>query len=135
MKKDEVPQHDAKAFQGRKKALYAQDEQGRLRIVPSSGWEAEEIVLDQAIAEFEAQAADALARARRGVASPLEYHMYRRRMDVVLLAQSTGYFRWRVKRHLRPATFASLSAAQLACYADALGLSVDELRALPPDPS
>ncbi|MBK8180433.1 MAG: hypothetical protein IPK67_16375 [Planctomycetes bacterium] len=132
MKKDEVPQHDAKAFQGRKKALYAQDEQGRLRIVPSSGWEAEEIVLDQAIAEFEAQAADALARARRGQASALEYHMYRQRMDVVLLAQSTGYFRWRVKRHLRPDLFARLPAAKLARYADALGLSVDEVRALPP---
>jgi hypothetical protein len=131
VKKDEVPQDDAKAFQGRKKALYAQDEQGRYAIVPSSGWEAEEIVLDQAIAEFEAQAAEALARARRGEAAPLEYHMYRCRMDDVLLAQSTGFFRWQVRRHLRPAVFAKLAPAKLARYADALGLSVEELRAVP----
>ena len=131
MRKDEVPQHDAKAFQGRKKALYAQDEQGRYSIVPSSGWEAEEIVLDQAIAEFEEQAAAALARAHAGESSPLEVHMFRCRMDVVLLAQSTGFFRWQVRRHLKPRVFASLSAAKLARYADALGLTIDELRALP----
>ena len=53
MKKEDVPQDHAKAFQGRKKALYALDENGRYAIVPSSGWEAEEIVLDQAIEEYE----------------------------------------------------------------------------------
>jgi hypothetical protein len=131
VKKDEVPQDRAKAFQGRKKALYAQDENGRYAIVPSSGWEAEEIVLDQAIAEFEAQAAEALARVRSGTASPLEYHMYRCRMDVVLLAQSTGFFRWQVRRHLRPGVFAGLAPAKLARYADALGMAVEQLGAVP----
>lgn len=131
MKEEDVPQDRAKAFAGLSKALYAQDEHGRYRIVRSSGWEAEEIVLDQALEEYERAAADALARARAGEASPLEYHMCRCRMDVVLLAQSTGFFRWQVKRHLQPAKFRSLSPAKRRRYADALGLAVEALDTLP----
>lgn len=131
MKKDEVPQDRAKAFEGRSKALYAKDDDGRYKIVPSSGWEAEEIVLDQAIAEYELAAADALGRARRGETAPLEYHMCRCRMDVLLLAQSTGFFRWQVRRHLRAANFAALSAAKKQRYADALGLGREQLERLP----
>ena len=134
MNKDEVPQEPAKAYMGMKKALYALDENGRMAVVRSAGWEAEEIVLDQAIEEFKALAAQAHARARAGESAPLEYHMYRQRMDVVLLAQSTGFFRWSVRRHLRPAVFARLSAEKKARYADALGLRVEELERLPEVP-
>src|SRR5690242_17299974 len=134
MRQEDVPQDGAKAFQGRKKALYAQDEHGKYTVVPSSGWEAEEIVLDQAIAEYERAAADAFARAKAGATSPLEYHMCRRRMDVVLLAQSTGFFRWQVKRHLRPGAFARLSAAKRARYGEALGLDPAMLDQLPASP-
>jgi hypothetical protein len=134
VRKDDVPQDVARAFLGQRKALYAIDEQGEYAIVRSAGWEAEEIVLDQAILEFEQQAVDAHGRARRGLTSPLEYHMLRCRMDVVVLAQSTGFFQWRVRRHLRPDPFRRLSTRQLARYADALGLSVDQLKLLPEKP-
>jgi hypothetical protein len=134
MKRDDVPQDDAKAFQGRKKIVYAQDEDGNYSVVPSSGWEAEEIVLDQAIAEYERAAADAFARAKAGETSPLEFHMCRQRMDVVLLAQSTGFFRWQVKRHLRSGAFAKLSATKRARYAEALGLEASVLDQLPSSP-
>ncbi|HUR28829.1 MAG TPA: hypothetical protein VM509_11625 [Planctomycetota bacterium] len=134
MRQEDVPQDRAKAFQGRKKALYAQGEDGKYRVVPSSGWEAEEIVLDQAIEEYERAAADAFARAKAGTTSPLEYHMCQRRMDVVLLAQSTGFFRWQVKRHLRPGAFAKLSNSKRARYAEALGLEASALDQLPASP-
>ena len=64
MKKDEVPQQTAKAFMGHSKALYAIDENGEYRIVASAGWEAEEIVLDQAIAEYDQQAAEVLPKVK-----------------------------------------------------------------------
>jgi hypothetical protein len=134
VRKDDVPQDVARAFLGQRKALYATDERGVYGIVQSAGWEAEEIVLDQAISEFEQQAADAHARARLGLTSPLEYHMLRCRMDVLVLAQSTGFFRWQVRRHLRPATFRRLSTRQRARYADALGLGVEQLNSLPAKP-
>jgi len=134
MKKHEVPQDQAKAFMGHSKLLYAVDEQGRCVPAPCNGWEAEVIVLDQAIAEFERQAAAAWERARRGEGSTLEYHMYRQRMDLVLLAQTTGLFKWRVRRHLRPGAFAALSDRVRGRYADALGLSPAELDSLPGQP-
>ncbi len=131
MREHEVPQDQARAFEGQGKALYALDEEGRYVLVRSSGWEAEEIVLDQALDEYQRCAQEALERARAGLVSPLEVHMYLRRMDVTLLAQSTGFFRWQVRRHLGPERFARLSSEKLARYADALGLSVEELVRLP----
>lgn len=134
MKRANVPQDEAKAFMGLSKVLYAEDADGRYVAAPCNGWEAEEIVLDQAIAEFERLAADAWRRARQGQGSALEYHMYRERMDVVLLAQSTGYFKWRVRRHLRPDAFASLPAKYRLRYAEALGKSEQILDTLPDQP-
>ena len=63
-----------------------------------------------------------------GQTSALEYHMYRVRMDVPLLAQASGIWQWRIRRHFRPAVFARLSPALLATYADAMGLSVEQLK-------
>ena len=131
MKKAEVPQQNAKAFMGHSKLLYATDEQGRYAPAPCNGWEAEEIVLDQAIAEYVRQAEGAWQRARTGSGSTLEYHMFKQRMDVVLLAQSTGFFKWMVRRHLKPGVFQTLSAARRERYADALGASAADLDRLP----
>jgi hypothetical protein len=134
MKEREVPQHEARAFVGHKKALYATDERGKYRVVPSSGWDAEQIVLDQAIDEFDREAAAALTQARQGTASSLAYHMWRRRMDVPTLSQCSGFFQWQVRRHLRPGPFARLSASKIQRYAEALGCTAGELQALPDAP-
>ena len=131
MKADDVPQDNSKSFAGQKKGLYAVDDKGAYSIVPSSGWEAEEIVLDLAIEQFETQTAAALQRVHAGESSVLEFHMYSKRMDITLLAQSTGFFKWQVRRHCRPAGFARLPAAKLQRYADTLNLSVAELQLIP----
>ncbi len=131
MKKTEVPQDDARAFEGQKKIVYAVDDEGRLTSTGSSGWNAEEIVLEQAIGHFESLAQDALTRAKAGQTAPLEYHMFAKRMDLTLLAQSTGLFKWRVRRHLRPAVFARLNASLLSRYADALGMTSEQVCRLP----
>jgi hypothetical protein len=134
VKQEDVPQFETKAMNGEGKALYALDASGNYTVVRSAGWEAEDIVLEQAIAECERQAADAFTRATRGETSPLEYYMFKHRMDLVVLAQSTGYFQWRVKRHLRPGAFAKLSADIRERYADALGVPASQLDVLPKAP-
>jgi hypothetical protein len=105
MKKTEVPQHNAKSFEGHSKALYAIDDNGQYGIVPSSGWDAEEMVLDQAIAEFEQLCQQALNRIRQGNSSTLEYHMYRCRMDETVLDQSSGFFNGKSDVTLNPVIF------------------------------
>ena len=82
-------------------------------------------------AEYERLACDALSRARQGLASPLEFYMYDKRLELPTLAQATGLWQWRVRRHLRPEVFAKLSPALLVRYAEALGIPADALKAVP----
>jgi len=128
---DAVPQEGNATLGGHRKAMYARDAEGRIVIAPSRGWEAEEIVTSHAVDTLQAQAAEALAQVRAGTASPLAYWMYVCRMDVALLSQTSGFWQWRVRRHLKPEHFARLSASQLARYADALGKTVDDIRQVP----
>ncbi len=131
MKKEDVPQDQMKAFEGQTKPIYVLNENGEYTTELSSGWEAEEVVLNQAIAQFEAPCKDARHRVEQGLSVPLEYHMYHCRMDISVLAQSTGFFQWQIKRHMRPEIFARLSPKKLAKYQEALDLSLEELQILP----
>jgi hypothetical protein len=130
MRERDVPQEGNATLAGHRKAVYAVGDDGRLKIVASRGWEVEETVTRQAVEELERLAREALERARRGEASPLEVHMYRARMDVPLLSQTTGLWRWRVKRHLRPGAFERLPASIKRRYADAMGVPVEALEKL-----
>ena len=122
-----MPQEGNRTLAGHRKAVYAVADDGRVRLVPSRGWEVEEIVTRQAVEDLEKRAMEARARALSGESSPLEYHMYRARMDVDLLSQATGLWRWRVRRHFKPAVFARLAPALRQRYAGALGISVETL--------
>ena len=127
MREREVPQEGNATLAGHRKAVYAVDEDGRVRLVPSSGWEVEEIVTRQAVDDLERRAAKARVRALSGESSPLEYHMYRARMDVELLSQVTGLWRWRIRRHFRPGVLARLAPSLRRRYAEALGIPVEAL--------
>lgn len=124
----EVPQEGNSTLGGHRKALYARGGDGKLHIVQSAGWEVEEIVTRQAIDDLLRLTEEARQRVLSGQTSALEYHMYRVRMDVPLLSQASGIWQWRIRRHFRPAVFASLSPALLARYADAMGLSIEQLK-------
>ena len=128
---EQVPQEGNATLDGQRKLMYARDAQGRVVTTPSRGWEVEEICTTHAVDSLIEQATAARARVLAGSASPLEYWMYARRMDVALLSQTSGFWQWRVRRHLQPQHFVRLSDSDLARYAEALGLSVDTLRKLP----
>ena len=127
MRERDVPQEGNATLAGHRKAVYAVADDGKVRLVASRGWEVEEIVTRQAIEDLERLAREALERCRAGLTSPLEYHMYRARMDVSLLSQTTGVWRWRIRRHFRPQVFTRLSPALRRRYADALGVSPEAL--------
>lgn len=128
MLESEVPQEGNATLGGHRKALYARGADGKLQIVQSAGWEVEEIVTRQAVEDLDRLAEDARQRVAAGLTSPLEYHMHKARMDVPLLAQTTGLWQWRIRRHFRPAIFAGLSPALLQRYAEAMGLSIAQLK-------
>ena len=128
MLESEVPQEGNATLGGHRKALYARGADGKLQIVQSAGWEVEEIVTRQAVEDLDRLAENARQRVAAGLTSALEFHMHKARMDVPLLAQTTGLWQWRIRRHFRPAIFARLSPDVLQRYAEAMGLSVAQLK-------
>ncbi len=134
MKRGEVPQDTSRTYGGVRKLLYAVDDKGRYVGVNSAGWDVETYATVAAIDELLRLRDEAWTRANNGTASPLEYHMYRARLDPVQLAAATGFWRWQVKRHLRPAIFQDLKMKTLERYAGVMGLSVDELQTIPDHP-
>lgn len=131
MRETEVPQEGNKTLAGVKKAVYATNDEGEYTTVASKGWEVEEIVTSQAVEEFERLAEEALERANQEGASPLEYHMFKNRMDIALLSQTTGFFKWTIKRDFNATTFKKMTAKRAETYADVMGISVAELQELP----
>lgn len=127
MKIREVPQDDIRHFRTARKAAYAVDDEGRYTTVPTTGWDVEEVILYQAIEEFEEQAEACRRRVLSGEDSPIAYFMFKRRMDPTVLAQAMGLPRWRVKRHLKGRVFARLSERLLREYARILRVPLDAL--------
>ena len=128
MKLKDVPQDDSANYESQLRAVYAQDEQGRMVVTTTNGWDVEELVTQQAVDEFDRCAEQARAAFQRGEASSLEVHMHSLRMDIPTLAQATGLWQWRVRRHLQPQNFAVLKPAILARYAQAMGMTVADLK-------
>lgn len=129
-----MPQDNSHTYGGHRKLLYATDDSGEYVGVPSTGWEAETIATDSALDLLQQQQQIAWERAQRGETSPLEYYMVYRRMDLALLSQTSGLFRWRIRRHFRPAVYARLPDRVLARYSEALGLDLVTLKALVQQP-
>jgi hypothetical protein len=121
---DSVPQDKSRTYAGHNKLLYGVKDSGEYATKQSSGWEVEDTVTLLAVEELDRLAEEARLRVRSGLSSPLEYFMIRQRMDIVMLSQSTGFFKWRIRRHFRPHVFGCLKSPVLQRYCDALG--VDE---------
>ena len=133
MKLKNVPQDKISTYGGNKKLVYATNENGDYCQTTSSGWEVEGAATKQALKEFENQAQHAYKLVLLGKKSSLYYHMYNKKMDLTILSQSTGIFKWRIKRHFNPDIFKKLSKKTLSGYSDALGIKTSELINIPKD--
>lgn len=127
----QVPQEGNKTLGGQRKAMYAKDADGRIVNIASKGWEAKEIVTSAAVEQLQELTSRTHARALSGEATSIEYWMYAKRMDIAILSQTTGIWQWRIRRHFRPTIFAQLSDKTLSRYAEALGLTLAQLKTLP----
>ena len=125
-----VPQEDSSTYANNKKAIYAKDEDGSVKVVGSSGWGAEETVTKQALDDLQQSAIKAYCEVKRGIKSPLYYYMYAIRMDLQVLAESTGFFKWTIKRDFRPEIFAQISDKRLEVYSEAMGKTKENLKVL-----
>ncbi len=126
MKEKDVPQ-DVGIAEGIKEVCYAVDDEGRYHLVPSAGWEPKNIANDQAWELLDQQLDAVRQRVLAGELSLLAFHMAKNQMDLALLTQYSGLFRWRIRRHLRPEVFSNLKKPLLELYAALFKTSVDEL--------
>jgi len=129
MNKNEVPQDDGSlAKKNVHELCYAVDEQGRYTAVPSSGWEAKTLALNESLALIDERIAATKQAIAAGALSPIAYYMELHRMDLPLLANYVGIHRWFVKRHFRPKRFGKLKDKTLQKYADVFGITVAQLK-------
>jgi len=56
----------------------------------------------------------------------MEYRL----MDLSILADYTGFWKWQIKRHLKPNVFNNLSDKKLQRYADAFNIKVGDLKSM-----
>ncbi|PKN67437.1 MAG: hypothetical protein CVU54_16980 [Deltaproteobacteria bacterium HGW-Deltaproteobacteria-12] len=131
MKANEVPQDGTYYYEGKKRACYALNEEGKYIIVPSNGWSAEEVVNGLAVDDMAASLEETRKAVLAGMKSPLCYHMERRQMIPEILAKTAGIAGFRVKRHLRPEIFRRLKESVLDRYAKALAVTLEELKTVP----
>ena len=134
MKANEVPQDISCYYEGKKRACYALNDEGKYLIVPSSGWKAEEVVNGLAVADLAVRLEETRQEVLKGLKSPLVYHMEQRQMTPDILAKTAGMWIFRVRRHFQPGVFGRLKPAILKRYSQALALSIEELKSVPDKP-
>jgi hypothetical protein len=130
MKKEEVPQDPGSLGKVTKEVCYATDASGKYTTELSQGWEVKAGALDVAWQDIAERVAAAKEKVLRGEASPLLYFMELKLMDAGVLAGYTGFWKWQVKRHLRPAAFRKLSERKMRRYAEVFEVSVSDLNSL-----
>ncbi|MBK0369524.1 hypothetical protein [Flavobacterium agrisoli] len=129
MEKENVPQHDPNlSKKDLKELVYATDENGNYTTALSTGWEPKAIALSNAIDDIKERAEEAKLKVKRGEVSPICYYMELHKMDLSILAGYVEMWKWRVKRHFKPAVFAKLSDKTLQKYATAFDISLAELK-------
>ena len=130
MNKEDVPQDNGSLGKITKEVCYVTDASGKYVTELSSGWEVKTSALDAAWQDIGERVALAREKVLSGEASPLLFFMEKRIMDMPTLSAYTGFWKWTIKRHLRPRGFAKLSAAALRKYAEAFNVRVEDLRTM-----
>ena len=127
MKKDEIPQDPGALGRIAKEVSYVVDENGNYTTGLSSGWEIKIKALDVAWEDVEKRIADAKQKVLNGEASPLLYYMELKLMDIEIVAGYTGFWKWQVKKHLKPEVFKKLSDRKLEKYAKVFEITKEQL--------
>ena len=130
MNKEDVPQDLGALGKMTREVCYATDKDGRYTTELSAGWAVKNEALDAAWQDIEERVTRARDKVARGEASPLLFFMERRLMDMPTLAAYTGFWQWRIKRHLTARGFARLSERRLSRYAEAFAVSVADLKSM-----
>ena len=127
MKKEDVPQDLSSLGKITKEVCYATDSNGKYVTELSQGWDVKINALDVAWQDIEGRVAAAKQKILNKEASQILYFMERRIMDIGIVSAYTGFWKWQIKRDLKPSVFNKLSENKLQRYADAFNVNVQDL--------
>ena len=130
MKKEEIPQDNGALNKLTKELVYAVDSSGNYTTALSSGWEVKAKALDVAWEDIEKRIEAARQKVLNNEASPILYFIELRLMDIGIVSAYTGFWKWSIKRHLKPSVFRKLPESKLQKYAEVFNVSVDELKTM-----
>lgn len=129
MKKQDLPQDESNLKSANMtEVLYVTDENDNYTTANSIGWDAKKAALEESMELIHERIEDAKQDVANHKVSPIIYFMELNKMDLQVLAAYVGMWQWRVKRHAKPKIFKTLTESVLKKYADAFGISVDELK-------
>lgn len=128
MKKNEIPQDESALKGWTREVFYAKNNEGKYEQGLSTGWSVKKAALDSAWEEVNKNIEEAHQKVKNNIASPIFYYMELRLMDVSVLSQYVGFWKWRVKRHFKPTVFKKLSNKVLQKYADVFEIEIEQLK-------
>jgi hypothetical protein len=84
--------------------------------------------LDVTWQDIEARANETREKVKKGEASPLLFFMELKLMDIKTLSSYTGFWKWKIKRHLKPEIFNNLPDNILTKYAEVFDVTITQLK-------
>src|ERR1017187_2684813 len=130
MKKKDIPQDPGPLDKLTKEVCYAVDESGNYVTELSRGWEIKATALGVTWQDIEKRVAAARQKVLDKEASPILFFMEFRLMNIGIVSAYTGFWKWRIKQHLKPAVFQKLPEKKLQRYAEAFNVSVEDLKTM-----
>lgn len=127
IKNIEIPQEKNSVQEGQRKVMYAPNDGGKFKRYKYAS-ATEEFATLTAVEEYKILQKESLEKIRAGISSPIEFFMYKNRMDLPTLAAISGFWQFRVKRHLRAKIFQKLNDKILMKYADGFNISLKDLK-------
>ena len=135
MKKTDIPQDQSSLSNFTKEICYAVDETGNYTTNLSTGWDVKASALNLAWEDIENRIAQAKTKVLNGEASPILFYMELKLMDFTILSSYTGFYKWTIKRHLKPKIFNKLSEKTLKLYAETFDINIEKLKDIRSDES
>lgn len=130
MKKEDVPQDLSSLGKITKEVCFATDSSGKYVTELSRGWDVKITALDVAWKDIQDRVTAARQKVLNKEASPILFFMERNLMDLGIVAAYTGFWKWQIKRHMKPTAFHKLSGKKLQRYAEAFNVSVENLKTM-----
>jgi len=107
---------------------YAVDKDGHYTAVVSDGWEVKNDIMTAVWEEILEECEPVRQQVLQKKISPLAYHMKKNLQDVGMLAAYSGVPKRKIKKHLKYEEFFNLDTKMLEIYAEALRVTVEELK-------